>query len=227
MMKVCKSAEKLKVLMERIHAHEEKMEATELPLAFQTVCQPGSEKHYRYMQAAQYSDEWVCNLDAKGQVTSAFRSFYICMAGGADNTCYTVIPSKVWATKHVDPLAPKQKWYCNCCGAVYRTKFGMIIEIEIRGQFYYVKAQIPPDNLEDTRAMYLEQTLAPTSPEDLLDKLKNVAPHRSAIFRLITRADVYGGGKTKFDASTFKITGEAYSKLQEFDWQQIMNFGKM
>ena len=75
--------------------------------------------------------------------------------------------------------------------------------------------------------MYLEQTLAPSSPEDLLDKLKNVAPHPSAIFRPITRADVYGGGKTKFDPSTFKITGEAYSKLQEFDWQQIMNFGKM
>jgi hypothetical protein len=37
------------------------------------------------------------------------------------------------------------------------------------------------------------------------------------------------GGKTKFkfDANTFKITDEAYGKLQEFDWQQIMNFGKM
>jgi hypothetical protein len=75
--------------------------------------------------------------------------------------------------------------------------------------------------------MYLEQTLAPTSPEDLLDKLKNVAPHRSAIFRPITRDDVYGGGKTKYDPNAFKITGEAYIMLQEFDWQQIMNFGKI
>jgi hypothetical protein len=79
--------------------------------------------------------------------------------------------------------------------------------------------------LEDTRAIYLEQTLAPTSPEDLLSKLKDVTPHRSAIFRPITRADVYGGGKTKFDPNSFKITGEAYMMLKEFDWQQIMNFG--
>ena len=226
MMKICKSAEESKVLMERIHAHELEMEATELPLAFQTVCQPGSETHYRYMQAAQYSDEWVCNTDSKGQVLSAFRSFYICKAGGAD-PCYTVIPSKTWSTKHEDPLATKQRWYCNCCGAMYKTRFGMVIEIEIRGQFYYVKSAIPPDNLEDTRAIFLEQTLAPTSPEDLLFKLKDVAPHRSAIFRPITRDDVYGGGKTKYDPNAFKITGEAYRKLQEFDWQQIMNFGKI
>jgi len=99
------------------------------------------------------------------------------------------------------------------------------IEIEIRGQFYYVKAQIPPDNLEDTRARHFEQP--PTSREDLLDTLKNVAPHASRIMRPIAMDDVYGGGKTKFDANTFKITDKAYGKLQEFDWQQIMNFGKM
>jgi hypothetical protein len=103
----------------------------------------------------------------------------------------------------------------------------MIIEIEIRGQFYYVKAPIPPDNLEDTRAIYLEQTLAPTSPEDLLAKLKNVAPHKNEILTPITMADVFGGGKTKFDPSTCKIKADAYKSLQEFDWQQIMNFGKM
>lgn len=226
-MKLCKSAEESKVLMEKIRDVEEKMEATELPLAFQTVCQPGSETHWRYMQAAQYSDEWVCNKDSKGQVLSAFRSFYICLAGGADYPCYTVIPSKTWSTKHEDPLASKQRWYCICCGACYKTKFGMVIEIEIRGQFYYVKAPIPPENLEDTRAMYLEQTLAPKSPEDLLQKLKDVAPHRNAILSPITMADVYGGGKTKFDPNTFKIKADAYQALQDFDWQQIMNFGKM
>jgi hypothetical protein len=92
----------------------------------------------------------------------------------------------------------------------------MIVEIEFEGQFYYVKAQIPPDNLEDMTR--------PTSREDLLDTLKNVTPHHSSILRPITRADVYGGGKTKFDPNTFKIEDKAYDDLQEFDWQQIMSF---
>ena len=28
------------------------------PLAFRTVCEPGSEEQWRYIKAAQYSDEW-------------------------------------------------------------------------------------------------------------------------------------------------------------------------
>ena len=155
---------------------------------------------------------------------STFRSFYICQAGGAD-PCLTVISSETWTTKHDDPLASKQRWYCICCGALYKTKFGMIIEIEFEGQFYYVKAQIPPDNLEDARAMYLEQT--PTSREDLLDTL-NVAPHASRIMRPITIDDVYGGGKTKFkfDANTFKITDKAYEQIQRLDWEVILKFAQ-
>ena len=230
MMKVCTSAVESEVLMASIHAHEKKMEATELPLAFQSKCEPGSDEHWRYMQAAQYSDEWICNKSpTTGQVVSAFRSFYICLAGGADAICYTVIPSKKWSTKHADPLASKQTWYCICCGAGYKTKFGMIIEIEIRNIFYYVRAQIPPDNLEDTRALYLEETLKPSSPEDLLSKLSNVTPYKSEILRPITKSDVWGSSKTKYDPDAFKIDATAFKKLQEFDWQQIMNFsqGKM
>jgi hypothetical protein len=120
---------------------------------------------------------------------STFRSFYICQAGGA-NPCLTAISSETWATKHDDPLASKQRWYCICCGALYKTKFGTIIEIEFEGQFYYVKAFIPPDNL---RARRFEQP--PTSREDLLDTLKNVAPHASRIMRPITIDDVYGWGQ--------------------------------
>ena len=224
LMKVCTSAEESKALLARMQAHEQKMEEMELPMAFQEKCVPGSETHWRYMQAAQYSDEWVCNKDPKGHVTSAFRSFYICLAGGTDQ-CLTVIPSKKWSTKHDDPLAAKQRWYCICCGAMYKTRFGMVVEIQIRGNFYYVRAPIPPDNLEDTRALYLEQTLKPSSPEDLLDKLKDVVPHPSEILRRITQNDVWGNQKTRFDPDAFKLSANAYKKFQEFDWQQIMNFG--
>ena len=220
---VCKTADESKVLMQKLTDHEKKMEETELPQAFQTVCKPGSEEHWRYMQAAQYSDEWVCNKQ-NGKVLSAFRSFYICLSGGAE-PCGAVIPSKTWRTFHEDPLAPKQRWYCVCCGAKYLTKFGMIIELEIRGEIFYVKAEIPPHSLEDLRAMWLEETLKPSRPEELYDMLKLVTPQKSKILRPMCPSDVLDAYQTRYDPNAYKITSSAYKTLPNFNWQQIMNFG--
>ena len=226
MMKGCKFAHETETLMKEIAELEQKMEETELPLAFQTKCVPGSEEHWRFMQAAQYSDEWVCNKNIKNEVTSAFRSFYICLSGGAEWPCYTVIPSKTWSTLHEDPLASKQRWYCICCGAKYMTRFGMIIELQIGSGFYYVKAEIPPDHTEDLRAMHLEETLKPKDPRDLFDKLKLVTPHQNEILRPIKQAEVKEEvTRTKFDISAYKILPEAYKQLPKFDWDQLMNFG--
>ena len=169
------------------------------------------------MQASQYSDEWAYN-------ENNFRSFYICLAGG-QHPCNTVIPSKTWSTKHKDPLATKQRWYCICCGAKYLVKFGMVIEIQVDGTSSYVKADIPPDNLEDLRAMKLEQTLQPKDPDHLFAMLKLVTPQKSAILRPITQDEVLD--KTKFDKNAFKIDASAYKQLPHFEWQQIMNFGKV
>jgi hypothetical protein len=155
-----------------------------------------------------------------GQVFSTYRSFYLCRAGGA-NPCYTVMPSDAWRAKHNDPWARKQKYYCNCCNACYKTTFGMIIEIEFDGQFYYVKTYIPPDNFEAMRAKHFEQP--PTSREDLLHKLKNVTPHTSRILLPVTIKDVYEGNK--FD-DTFKITAVSYKQLEDFDWEEILDFAQ-
>ena len=156
-----------------------------------------------------------------GQVFSTYRSFYLCKAGGVSNPCYTVMRSDAWRTKHDDPYASKQKYYCNCCGACYKTTFGMIIEIEFEGQFYYVKTFIPPDNFEAMRARHFEQP--PTSREVLLLKLKNVTPHTSRILQPVTRKDVYEG--SKFD-DTFKITAVSYKQLEDFDWEEILDFAQ-
>ena len=91
----------------------------------------------------------------------------------------------------------------------------MVIEIQVGGKFYYAKADIPPDNLEDLRALKLEETLQPTDPDDLFAKLELVTPHQSSFLRRITQ------GK-----DAFIIDGPVYKQLPQFDWQQIMNFGK-
>jgi hypothetical protein len=174
------------------------------------------------MQAAQYSDEWVCHSDAKGVVISAFRSFYICQAH--TDRCMTVTPSKLWKPKHEDPLASQQRWYCACCGAKYKTSFGMVVEIQVTGHddVYYVRAEIPPENLDDLRGLYLEETLKPSSPEDLYQKLQKVVPQRNETMRAITRADLWPG--KELVPGVCKISALVYDDLPEFKWQQIMNF---
>ena len=91
----------------------------------------------------------------------------------------------------------------------------------VEGQFYYVKTYIPPDNFEAMRAKHFEQP--PTSREDLLHKLKNVTPHTSRILLPVTIKDVYEGNK--FD-DTFKITSVSYKQLQDFDWEEILDFAQ-
>ena len=183
-------------LMKKVAVHEQKMEEKEFPLASLTVCK-----------------------NSKGEVLPAFRFFYMCLAGGAEWPCYTVIPSKTWSTLHEDPLASKQRWYCVCCGAKYMTKFGMIVEIEIQGDFYYVKADIPP-GLEDTRRMSLEQRLMPSGPRDLVARLTHVTPHTKQILRPITQRDVMVNIKFA-DQNAYKILAGAYETLPHFDWRQI------
>jgi hypothetical protein len=166
----------------------------------------------------QYPDEWGCNMNKQGDVTCAFRSFYICLAGGGEYQCYAVIPSKTWETFHKDPLATRQWWYCICCGARYKTKFGMIVEFKVGGNFYYVKADIAPEFV-DLQDMIKEENLPWMSSVD------HVTPHKNEILRPITQDDVaVGGTNTQFVKNAYKITPEFYETLPLFDWLQIMNF---
>ncbi len=161
-----------------------------------------------------------------GNRRSTFRSFYMCRAGGA-HPCCAVIPMESWHTTD-DKSAWKPRWYCVCCGARYQVKFGMIIEIEIKDQFYYVKAQIPPGNYEEIRADYLKNHSKWSSLEDLLNKLKtqNIKQHpsRMQVLRPMTSDDVYYG--TNVDPNVFKITPNVFEQLQEFHWEEIMNFAQ-
>ena len=86
-----------------------------------------------YCLAADYSDEWTCVRKADGSIKSALRSFHICMSGGSSSPCCTVVESKKWLRMkeegEADAWVAGQRWYCNCCTARYRPKFGMLNEV--------------------------------------------------------------------------------------------------
>jgi hypothetical protein len=160
-----KTAEESETLIKEIAQLEQQMEETELPLSFRTV---------RLMQPEEYSDEWVCSKNTKGDVLSAFRSF-------------SVVPCKtVMRNSNL------------CCIDSSGTSRRKVTEIEIHGNFYYVKFEMP-------RFRELSST---SSLEELFAKLNEIANQNqmSPLFR--------------HPISNF-LTGEImtnYEKIPLFDW---------
>ncbi len=211
---------------------EEQMEVDAAPLAFREKCEPNSEMHWRYMQAAQYSDEWV-ELKSGGarrnKTVGRFTSYYICrsgstMSGSLAEKCWSIIPSKDWMTRFDDPLASKQRWYCPCCSAKYKATWGMLIEILADGQVVYVLADCPDTNCEDVRAMYLEAKHKPKDPEDLYEKVKHVMPFTTNLIRKMNPNEQYDTSRP-FNPRVYKFTDpDVLETIPKFSWHQIFNF---
>ena len=93
---------------DRLEAVEEEYERTQ---AYATAAEHGLDQQVKYLKALDYGDE-IC----KG-----WRRFFVCRAGGTDNTCGYAFPSKLWFQKDrktsCDPtkrLMPGT-WKFMCC----------------------------------------------------------------------------------------------------------------
>ena len=193
----------------------ENMEIDEQYLAF---ADKGSEQH-EYILASSYSDEWTRITNKKGETIAGICSWYVCCAltawdpiTCANAKCLTVLPSKDWATKFADPLAAKQKWYCQC-GARYNANWGQLVEItrvnsSDQIEKLYMSADVPTWDVEDTRAMFHEAEMAPTSPTDLYNNLKRIEPTLTSIVVL------RDGHQRIVDLAT-------WTEMPKFQWTEI------
>ena len=157
--------------------------------------------------AADYSDQWF----ADG--TSEFNCYYICMANSP--ACCTLIESKSWDRRYKDDLAaPKQRWYCDC-KARYKTKWGVLVELILKGMCMYCRAELPPESMKDAKAMQIQRTFASyKTPEDLLDALPVIQPRDQKKF--ITPHPCGREGFWKFDNDQMK-------GLNKLEWNQLFN----
>jgi len=154
-----------------------------------------------FRRAAGYTDNWFTTPDTQ------FNVYYVCMSGAPGWRCCTVILTKDWARLHADPLAPKQKWYCKVCGAGYKTRFGMMLEMVFKGSAHYVKAHIPEKDWYDTKMMAVERRMSHVrTPMELYDALPVTKPlDRGAFLEPTTldgglqiqREDVQGTGRVQ------------------------------
>lgn len=89
---------------------------------------------------------------ASGEVCDG-RTYYVCMAGGAMHPCATITASAHWTRLHGDIFATGQKYDYVACGFRDKVNFGLIVELILRGEVYYVKAPFPDPHIEDLKAM--------------------------------------------------------------------------
>jgi hypothetical protein len=203
------------------------MEALEVDDRYLAFADKGTEEQHRCILAASYSDVWSEIRSSKGVLVGGISSWYICMAkteygpppAWSPAPCLRVTPSKDWGRKFQDPLAVKQKYYCprKTCECKYNASWGQLVEISRVGaqgllERFYVRADVPSWDVEDVRAMYLEESLAPASAAELYRQLKRVVP---AVTDVVI-ADDAGCRKVR-DAPTWE-------SIPTFKWVEIFNF---
>ena len=133
-----------------------------------------------YQMASEFQDSWV---------EGAFwrlRSWYVC-------TCGCVTSSKSWRRKFAAFDAAKQRYYCVACGRRYRTTMGQIVEIFCPkdAMTLWARAEIPPDALEDVRAMAAAASGVPDTPEAFYAALAQYTPTTGTIFRRMEPGELY------------------------------------
>ena len=201
---------------------EPKIEAKSRMLAWEDK---GPEQD-EYLRACEYADEWVRWGGYR------LRSYYKC-------SCGAVISSKTWKTKHADPMASKQKWYCLACGRKYATAMGQLVELLTPGnQLLWMYADIPNKDVEDIRALALEKEKRDkvSSAADLYSQIASYAPATGhGVLRPATVGDLCSWAletipRDQWDAQVkmmAMMTPAGHSALStggRWDWMQFFNF---
>jgi hypothetical protein len=174
--------------------------------------------------ATTYSDEWC------GVMGGWFRSYYGCFNGCDWNgeqpvmtkgCCGTLIPSKLWNTKFEDPLAESQRWYCWCTKR-HSASWGQVVEImTLSGKLLYCWATVPPDTIQDIRALKIERELGKqATAEEIYDSLPVIPPQQTeGCIQVHPLAPRCRPGEERF----FTMEEDFFNKLPKFEWYQIFN----
>ena len=176
--------------------------------------QPGPSSG-NFIQAVDYNDTWFLEKETE------FNVYYICQrkydAEGKDR-CNAAIQSLAWDRMIADPIANKQRWYCNVCGARYKTAYGVLVELIVKGntkEALYCKADLPPEDMKDLKAMCVQSKLRhANTPQELLAALPTLSPQDRGTFFTETKPGV------------FTFTTEVCDSLPKMEWYQLYNLVK-
>jgi hypothetical protein len=213
-LKKCEDPTKIRDLLDRI----ELLSLDAPMLAFE-----GQDDADRKWMATTFADEWV------GCMGGWFRSYYVCGSWSKTNygqkptfteeSCNTVIPSKLWDRAIDDPMAPHQRYYCHC-STRHLAKWGQLIEMRtISGKMLYAWAEVPGGNIQDIRALKIAKECPNMTADEIFESLPVIPPTVQTGF-----IDVHPTANRGLDHTRFyKIDHKFFNSLQEFKWHQIFN----
>jgi hypothetical protein len=132
------------------------------------------------------------------------RSWYLCERGGC-------LSSKSWTTVFPDlqdnQYRKGQRYYCFFCNRRYRPNMGQLVETKLKSGIYWALAAMPPKEIEDLRAMAVEQdfkdkAIEMPTPLELYNSIKQYVPITwQGILRPAQHSDIWYPQNSK-DAST-------------------------
>ena len=192
-LKSASTIEEANELIPELERIEDLIDEHSAPLAF---ANKGKEQ-WSYCLAADYDDQWCITYDSKGNIVSALRVLHLCMSGHSEDPCLTAIEGKAWQRMMANPWASGQRWYCNVCQARYRPRMGVLCEIHIRGQVFWLRGTYP-DELKDVKWLRVEEEMSPhvNTPAELYARIQNVQPYTGdGMLRAATPWEITVGGK--------------------------------
>ena len=93
------------------------------------------------------------------------------------------------------PWANGQRWYCNVCQARYRPRMGMLCEIHIRGEVFWLRSTYP-EELNDVKWMRIEEECEARTPEELYARIQATKPYQGdGMLLLVTDYEISIGSK--------------------------------
>ncbi|MCP4811297.1 MAG: hypothetical protein GY888_02220, partial [Planctomycetaceae bacterium] len=103
------------------------------------------------------------------------------------------------------------------CSARYKTKYGVLCEINLGGQLYYCLATFPDTEHQDAKWMMIEERFGQCqTAQELLNTIPTVRPlTEGEVLKPVPGQE----GVWKFTAGTFK-------GIDILEWDQLFNFVK-
>jgi hypothetical protein len=220
------SSARVQELMIELDSIEDKVEETEKVQCWQSRASSQYEAN-RFYLATTYQDTWV-KIQHRGQIVASFMSWFLCGAKlGDGSVCATLTASKRWIRSHADPLASGMRYYCSSCGARYRPKYGLLVELfelESAGRAYAL-AEFNADML-DVKGIDMELRLGDSvsTPEQLFAAIPDVLPVDTQVLRPL-RAEEYDYRAEK--GFSFKVVDyPLMARLPKWSWDQLWRYAR-
>ena len=124
-----------------------------------------------------------------------------------------------------------KRWYCPRCGNRYLASWGQVVQMQRLNEktdvvdTVYVRAEVPPWDIEDIRALYHEDHMQAgiRTPEELYDSLHQVAPAKTPFVYDDVPTTMWNIGESTTQTFTRVKDLAVLGLMPSWTWEEIYN----